>query len=144
MEAQRLALQSALRAWRPDVADRFGALLLEFADLEALTPEIAEYRGCVLNKKALDSAYLADWFSDKYSDEQREYVLNHVHLWDVICVGAGQSREEIVNSELREFLPVLADFWRWRFAQQSSLPITVWTVDDPEEYGPTIGFGLER
>ena len=134
----------AAAEWRPDVAPMFEALLPDFSEQGALLPEIVEYCGCVLNRRALDNPHLPEWFEDRFIDAQREYVLNHVHLWDLTWQHTDDAKAEELTARLRAFLPVLAEFWRWRLAQQTKLPVEVWIADEPEEYGPTIGFGLPR
>ena len=130
--------------WRADALPVFEALLPDLSDAAALLPSVVEYRGCLLNKRAIDNPHLSEWFEDRFVDAQREYVLNHVHLWDVIWQHEDEVKAEALTARLRHALPTIADFWRWHIGRQTGLPIEVWTADDPEEYGPTIGYGLIR
>jgi len=138
------ALLSAVAGWRPEAVPVFEALLPDLSDVGALLPSVVEYRGCVLNKRALDSPHLSEWFEDRFGDAQREYVLNHVHLWDVTWQHSEDAKADALTVRLREALPIIAEFWRWSIGQQTKLPVEVWTADDPEEYGPTIGYGMKR
>lgn len=137
-------LLSSVAEWRAEAAPIFQALLPDLSDSDALLPNVVEYRGCLLNKRAIDSPHLSEWFEERFVDAQREYVLNHVHLWDVIWQHTDDVKAEALAARLRQALPTIADFWRWYIGRQTTLPVTVWTADDPEEYGPTIGYGLIR
>jgi len=137
-------LLQAVGSWRPEAVSIFKAIVDEFSDVEALNPKAVEHRGCLLNRRALDNPHLEEWFEERFSDAQREYVLNHVHLWDVAWMPDDDARSAELTERLREFMPTLADFWRWSLAKQTGQPVEVWTSDDPEEYGPTIGFGYIR
>ena len=127
-----------------DALPVFEALLPDLSDADALLPRVVEYRGCLLNKRAIDNPHLSECFEDRFVDAQREYVLNHVHLWDVIWQHEDDAKAEALTARLRRALPTIADFWRWHIGRQTRLPVEVWTSDDPEEYGPTIGYGLIR
>jgi hypothetical protein len=144
MEEATVGVLAALRQWNGDAADQFAPLLAEFARAEALNPRVVEYKGCLLTEYAVESPHLAEWFSGKYSDVQIEYVLNHVHLWDVIWMPSDGKEAEKLTERLSLFLPLLAEFWRWSLAKQTAAPIEVWTAGEPEEYGPTIGFNRRR
>jgi len=65
-------------------------------------------------------------------------------LWDVVSMPDDDAQANALTERLRELLPILADYWRWSLARQVNKPIDVWIADDPEEYGPTIGFGYVR
>ena len=137
-------LLRAVASWRTEAAVAFERLIPELNDARRLNPVAVEFRGCLLNREALESPHLEEWFEDRFSDEQREYALNHVHLWDVARMPAEDRGAGELTERLREFLPVLAEFWRWQLNQQTSKPVHVWIADDPDEYGPTIGFGFKR
>lgn len=137
-------LLTTIAAWRPESVSAFESIIREFSDPAALDPVAVEYRGCLLNRRVLDSPRLEEWFEERFSDAQREYVLNHIHLWDVAWMPDDEERAGALTERLREFILVLADYWRWSLAKQASRPVEVWTSDDPEEYGPTIGFGYVR
>lgn len=138
-------LMAAVREWRSECVHAFESMLPEFAEPTVLLPVVVDFRGCLLKQSAMDNSHLEEWFEDRFVDEQREYVLNHVHLWDAVWMpNADDDAAEQLTQRLRKFLPVLADFWTWHIARQSVRPVHVWTADDPEEYGPTIGFGYQR
>ncbi len=137
-------LLRSVAEWRAEAVQIFEVLLPDLSDAGALLPSVVEYRGCPLNKRAIDSPHLSEWFEDRFVDAQREYALNHVHLWDVIWQHADDVEADGLTSRLREALPTIAEFWRWHIGRQTQLPIKVWTADDPEEYGPTVGYGLIR
>ncbi len=143
-EASARRLLSAVAEWRPEALVYFEAVLADLTHADALLPTVVEYRSCLLNENAIDSPHLAEWFEDRFVDAQRECVLNHVHLWDVAVQYSDEAKADGLTQRLRSLLPVLAEFWRWRLSQQTALALEVWTSDDPEEYGPTIGYGLSR
>lgn len=135
---------AAVKEWRPECVDMFAKMLPEFAEPSVLLPIVVDFRGCLLKQSVINNPHLSVWFEDRFVDEQREYALNHSHLWDAVWMpDAGEAADE-VTSRIRAFLPVLADFWTWHIARQTDRPIHVWTADDPQECGPTIGFGYQR
>lgn len=135
----------AVSNWRPDVVNVFEAVLPDLVDAGVLLPAVTDFRGCLLSASAITgNPHLEEWFEDRFTDAQREYVLNHLHLWDVVKTTDGVAVPEVVTGRLRALLPILAEFWTWHIAQQTDHAFDVWTADDPDEYGPTIGFGYER
>lgn len=142
-DASKVLAQVSL--WRPETQALFVSVLVDLRDPSALDLDAVDYNGCLINRRALKHPEtLAAWFEDRFSDDQREYVLNHLHLWDVAEMPSDPAASSDLTERLRSFLPTLADFWRWRLASLTSRPFVVWTADDPEEYGPTIGFGYKR
>ncbi len=135
----------AVREWRPSAVDTFEQILPDFVDAGVLLPIAVDFRGCLLSQRAtVDNPHLEAWFEDRFIDAQREYVLNHVHLWDAVWMPNDDAAADELTSRLQTFLPILAEFWVWHITRQSAREIDVWTADDPEEYGPTIGFGYKR
>lgn len=130
-----------LRSERPDLAGRFPeSVFVALADL--LFPSVVEFRLGLVDRRQLElHGRLENWALE---GAQAEYILNHVHFWDVVANRQVFPNPDIVAGREAELAALTAEVWKWWLPQQSDISVQVWIADDPEEYGPTVGFGKAR
>jgi len=126
---------------RPDLAETFPkSVFVALADL--LFPSVVEYRGGLVDERQLElHKHLESWAIER---AEVEYVLNHIHFLEVAANRAVFPDPGVVDGREADLATLTAEVWRWWLPQQTSTPTQVWFADDPDEYGPTVGFGLVR
>lgn len=130
-----------LQSERRDLAEAFPeSVFVSLADL--LFPRVVSFRGGLVDARQLElHKHLEDWALE---GAEAEYVLNHIHFWDVTANRELFPDRGVVEGREAELAALAAEIWKWWLPQQTSAPVQVWIADDPEEYGPTVGFGLIR
>lgn len=122
-----------------DLLGAKGGAELALAFSSFFWPEFVEVEDCVLLGERYSPSRFQDWWKELGGDRSRiEEVVNHVHLWDLFNL----DEESLPDEAIRDLAVVLASTWRcalqYRFPRKT-FEVRV-TLDDPEEYGPTISF----
>lgn len=127
-----------LSAERPDLAGQLTAeqvVLLQ----HVLFPRVTRYRGCLISARGMAHPFRDDWFDGRHTLPQVEGILNHVVLCDEI-----DTEDRAIHDSMHAALSVVAEIWRWWLKKETALPFEVWTADNDDEYGPTLGFRSVR
>ena len=104
-----------------------------------LWPRWVELRGCVLREEVADPEGVDRWLAQpEGSVQQTEWVLNHVHLYDVVEEGWGEP-EELFDERLMDVAERLAA--AWRASLREAFPgraFAVYVATPAEDHGPTV------
>jgi len=103
-----------------------------------LWPRFVEYRGAVIREEAFNAVFFDQWWT-KFSGDIAaiESMVNHLHLWDVFAQCDDEASFEIMDN----LLPIIRSCWSAALAEAfPNRRFEVWTANEPDDYGPTIGF----
>jgi hypothetical protein len=140
-----------LAAWRNANGDRFTVFdfvgvavspTVAIALAELFWPRFVEVEGCVLIAERYDPANFRAWWQSLEGDIPRvEWVINHLHLWDLFPTGD----DPALDRGLQSLAQIIARCWEGALRQAfPDRQFMIEVTDAAEDYGPTVAFSSSR